>query len=84
MDIRSRKWLQLNPTVSYIDKVGKHLIERNQKMDQQSRSDRGFPVCYLTSQLEQLFEPDEGTYTDIDERICMYTRHQHAICNRIK
>jgi len=44
-------------------------------MDQVSRSDRFFPVGYLTSHLKQLFEYDKGAYANTDERyLYLHTR----------
>jgi len=59
--------------------------KKKEKLDQQSRSDRFFPVCYFISHLKQLSESDEGTYANTDERsLYVHTRLQDAICNKIK
>jgi len=73
------------PLWVYVEKIGQHLIERKEKLDQQSRFDRFFPVCYFTSQLKEMFESDKGTYANTNERsLYVHTRLQEAICNRIK
>ena len=65
--------------------LGKHLIERKEKLDQQSRFDRFLPVRHFISHLKQLFESDEGTHVNTDERsLYVNTRLHDAICNRMK
>jgi hypothetical protein len=64
-------WISLRV---YIDTIGKHLVERNKKKLINSPDQIGF------SQPEQLFEHDEATFANTDERsLYIHTASQNKL-----